>query len=100
MSWQIILKPGKLRSPTCRCCRKTDRFYLLAFYSSKAVIDSTTKSASTVINHSYGSEARDLADNMGSSVKRTSELDEPDLTPTGANVPIGACTDVALVYIE
>ncbi|GAA5861312.1 hypothetical protein JCM3774_000204 [Rhodotorula dairenensis] len=37
--------------------------------SGKAVIESGTKSASQVINHSYGSEAASLADSVGSSVK-------------------------------
>ncbi|GAA5981563.1 hypothetical protein JCM10908_004155 [Rhodotorula pacifica] len=37
--------------------------------SSKVVIESGTKSASQVINHSYGNEAAVLADNVGSSVK-------------------------------
>lgn len=38
--------------------------------SGKAVIESGSKSATQVINHSYGSEAATLADSVGSSVKR------------------------------
>lgn len=37
--------------------------------SGKAVIESGSKSATQVINHSYGSEAATLADSVGSSVK-------------------------------
>ncbi|BGP21608.1 spg20 protein [Rhodotorula toruloides] len=35
----------------------------------KALVDSGTKSASQVIHHKYGAEARHVADNVGSSVK-------------------------------
>ncbi|BGO96580.1 hypothetical protein NBRC10513v2_000517 [Rhodotorula toruloides] len=35
----------------------------------KALVDSGTKSASQVIHHKYGAEARGVADNVGSSVK-------------------------------
>lgn len=40
--------------------------------SGKTLLDSGSKSASQVIHHKYGAEARGVADDVGSSVKRAS----------------------------